>query len=276
MIEFHVPVLLQSVCEYLAVSEGKRYIDTTLGTEGHTREIISRGGLVLGIDQDPDSLSACPNLDGLTKIRGNFMFLKDIALAAGYSKVDGVLFDLGMSSRQLDNPERGFSFQKTGPLDMRMDQSQSITAAMLINTLSEDELAEILHRYGEINSAKSYARKIIQARPLITTEDLSRIFIHSNHRRQAFQALRIAVNGEILALESGLQQAIDLLLPGGRLVVISYQSLEDRLVKVYFKKWESTGIGKVLTSKPILPNISEILSNPRAKSSKLRAFSKNI
>jgi 16S rRNA (cytosine1402-N4)-methyltransferase len=273
--EYHVPVLLQSVCTLLKVEPGKRYIDATLGGGGHAAAIISFGGEVLGLDQDPDALSACPDLDHLIKVRANFIHLREVAEAHQWFPVDGVVFDLGVSSHQISAPRRGFSFQSDGPLDMRMDPSLSATAADLINVLSLKDLVKIMRDFGQVPSAESLCRRIIAARPVTTTGQLARILPGPDIRRQVFQALRIAVNDELGALKEALPQALSLLIPGGGLVVISFHSLEDRLVKTQFSDWNSQGKGKILTPKPVTADELEIQTNPKSKSAKLRAFQKS-
>jgi len=255
---FHNPVLLQTACDYLAVAPGGRYVDCTLGGGGHAAEIIRRGGRVLGLDQDPEALAACPDLTGLTKVQSNFIHLAEVVKAYNWQPVMGILFDLGVSEHQINTPSRGFSFQTSGSLDMRMDPTLINTAATLINQLTVDQLARILRDFGEIPAAKPLAAKIVSARPLTTTDQLAAV-TGRKWSRQAFQALRIAVNDELGALETVLPQAREILAPEGRLVIISFHSLEDRIVKRYFKDWQS------LTPKPITGE----------KSSKLRAYVKN-
>ena len=235
-----------------------------MGGGGHAQEIIRLGGLVLGIDQDPESLSACPDLDGLTKVRSNFIHLKDVARAHGFYPCSGVLFDLGVSSHQIDTPKRGFSFQREGPLDMRMDPGLTVSALDLVNTLPVSELAHIFKVFGEIKDSGYLAKKIDANRPFHTTLDLSRLT--RDHSRKAFQALRIAVNDELGSLQIALPQAVDCLKPGGRLVVISFHSLEDRIVKEFMGSSQIEG--------PILPSAKDLAANPRSKSAKLRVYKK--
>ena len=255
---FHNPVLLQTACDFLAIIPGGYYIDCTLGGGGHTVEIIRRGGRVLGLDQDPEALKACPDLDELTKVQTNFIHLAEIVTQYQWQPVAGILFDLGMSQHQVEQASRGFSFQKDGPLDMRMDPALANTAATLVNQLTVDQLTKILRDFGEIPVAKSLAAKIVAARPLTATNQLANI-AGPKWSRQVFQALRITVNDELGALETVLPQAREVLAPGGRLVIISFHSLEDRIVKHYFKDWQS------LTPKPVIGE----------KNSKLRAYVKN-
>lgn len=251
---FHNPVLLQEAVAFLAVQPGKKYIDCTLGGGGHTQLIISQGGIVLGLDQDPESLKACPDLDHLTKVQSNFIHLTEVADQYGFNPVSGILLDLGVSEHQIVTRSRGFSFQQDGPLDMRMDKSSPITAATLVNQLPVSQLSILFKDFGEIPVAKMLAQKIIKSRPINSTSELAKIT--GKWSQQAFQALRIAVNGELEALKSVLPQAYDLLEPDGRLVVISFHSLEDRIVKKQFNH---------LT-------IKQFISGP--KNAKLRAYVK--
>ena len=267
MTYYHKPVLLQSALHFLAIQPGGHYVDCTLGGGGHTAEIIHQGGLVLGLDQDPVALTACLALPKLRQakegrnlvlVRSNFTHLSEIVAKHNWKPLDGILIDLGMSSFQVDSPVRGFSFQATGPLDMRMDPALPITAATLVNQLPVKQLTSLFKDFGEIPVAKLLAAKIISARPLVTTTNLAQIT--GKWSRQAFQALRIAINDELGALESVLAQSRDLLAPQGRLVVISFHSLEDRIVKNTMKDW------KTLTPKPVTGE----------KSAKLRAYEKTI
>ncbi|TSC88349.1 MAG: 16S rRNA (cytosine1402-N4)-methyltransferase [Microgenomates group bacterium Gr01-1014_16] len=242
---YHNPVLLQEAVAFLAVCPGKKYIDCTLGGGGHTLEILKQGGNVLAMDQDPDAITeslAClappkPLGEGgpdLVIVHSNFIHLTEVANQYGFNPVSGVLIDLGVSEHQIFTDSRGFSFQKDGPLDMRMDPSLSNTAADLVNKLTIQQLNHLLKSYGEIPVSKYLARKIVENRPFSTTFEFARTT--GKWSQQAFQALRIAVNDELGALKSVLPQAYDLLEPGGRLVVISFHSLEDRLVKQQFSK----------------------------------------
>ncbi len=233
-------------------------MDCTLGGGGHAAEIIRLGGLVLGLDQDPEALQACPDLVGLTKVQANFTHLAEIVAKYHWQPVLGILLDLGVSEHQISAPGRGFSFQAPGPLDMRMDPSLLNTAATLVNRLSVNQLTGLLRDFGEIPVAKPLATKIIAARPLTTTDQLANIT--GKWSRQAFQALRIAVNDELGALQTVLPQAQEILAPGGRLVVISFHSLEDRIVKHALINMPS------LTPKPVTGE----------KSAKLRAYVKTI
>lgn len=259
---FHNPVLATAAVDWLNVHPGGKYIDATLGGGGHTREIIHRGGTVLGLDQDPEALAACPDLDGLTKVLTNFIHLAEVVDQHSFRPVAGVLFDLGVSQHQVETAARGFSWQKEGPLDMRMDPSTTPRAAELVNQWPVNQLASLFKDFGEIPVAKTLADKIIAARPLTTTTQLAKIT--GKWSQQAFQALRIAVNDELGALEVALPQALDVLELEGRVVVISFHSLEDRLVKRRFLGWQEEGKGQVLTAKPVRGE----------RGSKLRAFAK--
>lgn len=255
---FHNPVLLQPACHFLAIKPGGHYIDCTLGGGGHSAEIVRLGGLVLGLDQDPEAIQACPDLVGLTKVQSNFIHLAEVAAAHHWQPASGILLDLGVSEHQISTPSRGFSFQESGPLDMRMDPSLPNTAATLVNQLSVNQLAGLFKNYGEIPVAKTLAAKVIAVRPLTTTNQLADI--SGKWSRQAFQALRIAVNDELGALEQVLSQAREILAPEGRLVIISFHSLEDRIVKHTLKNMQS------LTPKPIKGE----------KGAKLRAYVKTV
>lgn len=257
-LRYHNPVLLQPAVTFLAIKPGGHYVDCTLGGGGHTAEIVRLGGLVLGLDQDPEALQACPDLEGLTKVQSNFIHLKEVVTSHSWQPVLGILLDLGVSEHQIATPSRGFSFQSSGPLDMRMDPTLSVSAGTLVNQLSAKQLTSLFRDYGEIPAAKSLAAKIIAVRPLTTTDQLAHIT--GKWSRQAFQALRIAVNDELGALTEVLSQAQEILAPGGRLVVISFHSLEDRIVKQTLKNMQT------LTPKPV----------EGEKGSKLRAYVKNL
>lgn len=312
MEQYHRPVLLNEVVEQLDLKPGKKIIDCTLGGAGHTKAILSRilpSGIVIGIDQDSDAIDQASRVlvgfeENIRLVQGNFYDLKQILRNLSIDSVDGILFDLGVSSHQLDVAERGFSFASDAPLDMRMDRNQPVTAASLVNELSERELSDIIYTHSDERWAKRIARVIVERReikPIESTSELAAIVskaipakgkpekIHPATR--TFQALRIAVNSELKALEDGLEAAADALAVGGRLCVISYHSLEDRIVKQFF----ATASGrcqcppglpicacgakqylKVLTRKPVLPTDEEIESNPRARSAKLRVAEKVV
>lgn len=294
----HIPVLLKEAIDSLSIKKSGKYIDATLGLGGHSLEILKRGGWILGIDADEGSLrearsrvkSAVSSDHAASRIRlvrGNFKDIKEIATENGFAPCDGVLFDLGMSSWQLEKSGRGFSFQRDEPLDMRMDKSSAVTAADLLNGLSRHELEKLFQKYGEEQSARRIASAVVRARTvksLETTGDLTRVIegVKSNRGKthpatKVFQALRIAVNDEINNLRSALPQAFEVLGPstssgqaGGRLAVISFHSLEDREVKNFFRGLRRAGTGVVITEKPIKPSVRETRKNPRARSAKLR------
>jgi 16S rRNA (cytosine1402-N4)-methyltransferase len=301
----HQPVLLREVLAALQPRPGGRYIDGTLGAGGHA-EAVLRGsapdGRLLGFDRDPAALAfAARRLasfgDRFTGVAHSFGNMGIIAPGHGFTEVDGILLDLGLSSRQLDDAKRGFSFLKEGPLDMRFDPRQGETAAALINNLSAEELADIFRRYGEEGQSRRIARIIVAHRPLRTTTELAGLIEREIGRRKpgrhpatkVFQALRIAVNDELGEIERGLQSAIDLLRPGGRLAVISFHSLEDRLVKQFFRRESRDCIcppeqpictcGARARLKPVIrkavkATAEEIAANPRSRSARLRVAAK--
>jgi 16S rRNA (cytosine1402-N4)-methyltransferase len=288
MSEFHTPVLLPEVIEGLGVTAGKSYIDATLGGGGHALEIVKRGGIVLGIDTDGQALKEVQRrikeegIQELSVAQGNFRDVKEIAEKEGFDAVDGILFDLGVSSHQLNTPQRGFSYRFTGaPLDLRLDQSQGETAAQLVNRLSEDALYEIIAQFGEEELARSIAHGIGRARAvkkIATVGDLIAVIEKVEGARtypvlsRVFQALRIAVNDELGSLKKGLGEAREVLRGGGRLVVISFHSLEDRIVKQYMRQkgW------RLIATKPITARDEEVARNPRARSAKMRVAEKIV
>jgi 16S rRNA (cytosine1402-N4)-methyltransferase len=297
MDNFHKSVLLKEAVEALSVRQGKKYIDATLGGGGHTKAIIQEGGKVLGIDKDYDALfyvkeklGADIESGNLTLAQGNFTSLQSTAKENGFEKVDGIIFDLGFSSHQIDTPERGFSYLKEGPLDMRMDRSQGVSAEYLVNVLEKEKLYEIFKKLGEEIKAESIARAIESTRRMkaikTTSELVSTIakaygmkgliadFQKARISQRVFQALRIAVNNELENIRVALPQAVGLLNQNGALAVISFHSLEDRIVKESFKNFALRGIGEIVNKKPILASLEEIELNSRAKSAKLRVFRK--
>lgn len=291
MSDYHVPVLLQETLQYLDVRDGGLYIDATVGGGGHTAEILRRGGRVLGIDTDEDALSHVKKRfgteDRLRLVRGNFKDIRKIAHLNGFEKVHGILFDLGVSSHQLDTPERGFSFQYDAPLDMRMDPTLNVTAKDLVNGLGRKELYALFTKYSEEPWASAISNNIVRVRkikPIETTKELAGIIEKTVKRTnddihpatRVFQALRIAVNDELYTLERVLPEAFELLTNQGRLCVISFHSLEDRIVKDYFSLLEKENRGHLLTEKPITATLEEITRNKRARSAKLRAITKII
>mgnify|MGYP001042178320 CR=1 FL=1 len=275
----HIPVLRREVVELLCVHPGGCYIDCTLGGGGHTRAICERGGRVVGIDIDPytiprarESLKGCSEVIAL--INDSFTNLESIVQALDLPRVDGILFDLGVSSLQLEDEQRGFSFKLDAPLDMRFNPQQKLKAEKILNTSSKDELYAILKQYGEEDRAGKIAHLIRESRPLSTTFDLVRVIQRAGKKRgrihpatKVFQAIRIAVNQELENLELGLAEAEGILSPGGRLAVISYHSLEDRIAKNFLRTSLSL---KPITPKPIRPNRTEVEENPRSRSAKLR------
>jgi 16S rRNA (cytosine1402-N4)-methyltransferase len=306
----HLPVMRAEVCEMLAPRPGGVIVDATVGAGGHAADLLVRvgpSGRLIGIDQDPDALAlarerltAAVGAEGGTfaLLRGNFRDLRALLAEAGVHAVDGILFDLGVSSMQLDRPERGFSFRGTGPLDMRMDPAAPVTAADLVRELPERELARIFREYGEERWAGRVARRIVAERArrrIENTGDLAAIVRGAIPARgeaaidpatRVFQALRIAVNHELEVLGEALEAAVDLLRPGGRLAVLSYHSLEDRIVKQTFLRLSgrcfcpkrlpvcacgARALLRILTPKPLVPSDAERAANPRARSARLRA-----
>lgn len=281
---YHEPVLLREVLNFLSPKPGKIIVDATVGTGGHAEAILAQGAKVIGIDQDPQSLELArerlrPFGESFLPVRGNFRNLREILFGLGVTKVDGILFDLGLSSFHLSQPERGFSFQHDGPLDMRMDPDNPRSASDLVNGLPEKELARILREYGEERYAERIAREIVKSRPIRTTGELARIVARcyppGNYRihpaTRTFQALRIAVNDELSALREALPQALELLAPGGVLCVIAFHSLEDRIVKRFLREEARAGRVKLLVKKPVRPSPEEVARNPRSRSARLRA-----
>lgn len=261
---YHNPVLATVAVDWLDVKPGEKYIDATLGGGTHTSEIIRRGGKVLGLDQDLEAIHACPDFDHLTKLHTNFTHLKEEAFKHDFYPAAGILFDLGISQHQVETASRGFSWQQDGPIDMRMGNS-AVTAAELINQLSVNQLASLIKKFGEEFQAGQIAARIVAHRPLSSTRQLFNLIGRPDRVRRVFQALRIAVNDELGALSTSLPIALEALQVGGRLVVISFHSLEDRIVKQQFVVWQKAGQGQILTKKPILGE----------RGSKLRAFIKN-
>ncbi|MBB6016965.1 16S rRNA (cytosine(1402)-N(4))-methyltransferase RsmH [Deinococcus radiopugnans] len=279
----HVPVLAAEVLDALNPAPGKMFVDGTLGGAGHTRLLLAAGARVYGIDQDPFALDRAreAGLDGLTVLQGNYRDMGALLAGAGVSEVDGVLLDIGVSSFQLDDTDRGFSYHSEAPLDMRMSQSGE-SAAEVVNTYPEAELASIIYEYGEDRLSRRIARGIVYARekaPIETTVQLAEIvkraypgFSKGIHpARRTFQALRIHVNDELGALRDGLSAAEALLRPGGRLAVISFHSLEDRIVKRFLL---GSAALRPLTKRPVIAAEDEQASNPRARSAKLRSAEK--
>ena len=303
----HKSVLLRETIDGLQVKPDGTYVDGTLGGAGHAFEVcrkLSAKGRLIGIDQDQDAIIAASDrlaaLNQATIIRSNYCHMAEELARIGIHEVDGILLDLGVSSWQLDNEERGFSYRFDAPLDMRMDQRQSMTAYDIVNGYEEDRLARIIRDYGEERFAKRIASNIVKTRassPIRTTEELNRVIRQSipakmqassgHPSKRTFQAIRIELNQELVVLEESLDGMIDLLKDGGRICVITFHSLEDRIVKNIFRRNENPCIcppdfpvcvcgrkskGHVVTRKPIVPSEEEISENPRAKSAKLRIF----
>lgn len=297
MDRFHTSVLLKEVIDQLSVGEGKKYIDTTLGGGGHTLEILKFGGEVLGIDVDQDALNYVKQKfqnnrleNRLKLVKGNFAQIEAIAKENGFGKVSGIVFDLGVSSHQIDSAERGFSFLKEGPLDMRMDKDSPINAEYLVNLLEKEKLYEIFKNYGEDSRANAVSGVIVKRRNMkaikTTGELLQAIqeayklkgvisdFQKNKISQKIFQALRIAVNNEIENIKQSLPQALNLLDLKGTLCVISFHSLEDGVVKSAFKDFKNMGLGEIITKKPVYASEAELRINPRARSARLRIFRK--
>ena len=305
----HYSVLLEETIENLNIKPDGIYVDGTLGGGGHALEVVKRlsdRGRFFGIDQDDAAISAAGERlstykDKVTLIRSNYCYMQTVLAERGIEKADGIVLDLGVSSYQLDTEERGFSYRFDTGLDMRMDRRQSLTAKDIVNGYSEMELFRIIRDYGEDQFAKNIAKHIVQARengPIETTGELNEIIKASipakmrqngHPSKKTFQAIRIECNRELEVLRDSLDMMIEMLNPGGRLCIITFHSLEDRIVKSAFKKQENPctcppefpvcvcgkkSSGKVITKKPILPSAQELSENSRSKSAKLRVFEK--
>jgi 16S rRNA (cytosine1402-N4)-methyltransferase len=301
----HRSVLYHQIILALRPQSQHRYVDATLGAGGHAAGILeasSPDGQLLGIDLDPQALALASRrlaeyTRRITLVQASFTSLSEQLARVGWEQVSGIVIDLGVSSMQFDTPERGFSFQADGPLDMRFGPQQAVSAEELVNSLPEPELADLIWRYGEDRLSRRIARSILQARPLHTTRELANAVAHAyggkkeriHPATRTFQALRIAVNQELQALESVLPQAVAALSPGGRLAVISFHSLEDRLVKQYFRRESRDCICPPelpvctcghkasiteITRHPIQAGEDEIIENPRSRSAKLRVAEK--
>lgn len=307
----HVSVLLNETIDGLNINPDGIYVDGTLGGGGHAYEVckhLSDKGRLIGIDQDGEALEAAREHlkefeDKITLVRSNYCEIDTILKDLDIDKVDGIVLDLGVSSYQLDNLERGFSYKSDAPLDMRMDQRQVKTAADVVNTYSENELFRIIRDYGEDKFAKNIAKHIVmerQKKPFETTAQLSEVIKHSipmkfqnkggHPAKKTFQAIRIEVNKELTVLRDSIDKMIELLNENGRICIITFHSLEDRIVKMKFRENENpctcppdfpvcvcgkVSKGKVITRKPIVPGDKEITENKRAKSSKLRIFERH-
>ena len=300
----HAPVLIEETVQHLAVQAGGRYVDCTVGAGGHSRAIMeaaSPGGLLLGLDADPEALAIAaetlePFGDAVRLVESNFRSLGRVCSQSNFTPVHGVLFDLGMSSMQLAG-ERGFSFQTEAPLDMRFSPGQALTAEEIVNRYGESDLADVLWRYGEEPGSRRIARAIVRARPIHNTVQLASVVARTLARprtrihpaTRTFQALRIAVNDELGALEDGLTQARDVLGQGGRLVVISFHSLEDRIVKQFLQRESRDCICspeqpactcghhasmRLIVKRSITAGAEELAANPRSRSARLRVAEK--
>lgn len=303
----HIPVLYQEVLDLLQIKPGGLYIDGTLGAGGHTGGILKASapdGRVLAFDRDLEAIHYAGERlnrfsDRLVTVHASYGAMAEVAPSYGFGTVDGVLLDLGLSSRQLEDELRGFSFVQDGPLDMRFDTTRGVTAATLLNELSEKELSDLFWRYGEERNSRRYARAIVARRPFQTTGELATLIEEAapaaaRKRRihpatQVFQALRIAVNEELDELETGLPAAIELLRPGGRVAVISFHSLEDRYVKHLFRDLARDCVCpprqpictcntvpqvKVVTRRAVVASDMEVRENPRSRSARLRVAEK--
>ena len=291
----HIPVMCKEVIEFLNPGPGSSIVDATIGCGGHAKPILERvrpSGQLIGIDQDQQAIeSTRENLkefsDSLFLVNENFKDLEKILKGLKVEKIDGILFDLGVSSIQLDTPDRGFGIRHNAPLDMRMDGRNKISAFDLVNNLSFEELSRILKEYGEERFHARIARAIVEQRKrrlITTTRELSDLVVRAQgpHKfykihpaTRTFQAFRIAVNNEINSFEIALKECVRFLNPGSRICVLSYHSLEDRIAKNTFRNLEKEGQVKRLTKKPMRPFQAELAQNPRARSAKLRAVEKN-
>jgi 16S rRNA (cytosine1402-N4)-methyltransferase len=302
--EYHEPILVAEIVERLAPAPGRIILDGTLGGGGHSAALIAAGARVIGLDQDPEAIAyASKHLAGAGEqfraVRSSFAEVQRVLESLGVSKIDGALLDLGVSSRQLDTPERGFSFMHDGPLDMRMDPQGPITAADLVNTMSSEQLERIFRSYGEEPAARRIAAALVRQRavtPFTTTLQLAQAVEQVSPRRgkthpatRVFQALRIAVNRELEVLETALHEFIACLAPGGRFAVLTFHSLEDRLVKNFFKHRATEWLDrpdwpeprrnpdyllKKITGKAVVASAEEQRANPRSRSAKLRVVAK--
>ena len=286
----HTAVLIDEVVQFLQPRPGGRFIDSTLGAGGHSRAILEQtapGGTLLAIDQDESALARAEAVlasfaPRIVFAHSNFREVGPLAAEHGFLQCDGVLADIGVSSMMVDDASRGFSFMREGPLDMRMDRNKPLTAAEVVNTYSEKEIADILYKFGEERRSRPIARSIVRSRPLSMTTDLVRAIervaggprwgqIHPATR--TFQALRIYVNDELNSLEKFLDSSMGIVRSGGRIVVITFHSLEDRIVKQKFRT--SVVPGKALTKKVVIPSEAEVHLNPRSRSAKLRAWERS-
>lgn len=291
--KLHIPVMLKEVLDYLNLSPGKVIVDATIGTGGHSKAILEAivpGGKLIGIDRDSESLAVAKGRlreygSSCEFAHGNFADIDAILFGLNVKKVDGILFDLGISSYQLSDPVRGFSFQNEGPLDMRLDRDSYISAYDLVNNLNEEEISDMLWTFGQERWHNRIAHLVVEERekhPIATTQELASIVVkaipyryrHRHYRihpaTRTFQAVRIAVNRELEILESALNKAIAILEKKARICVISFHSLEDRVVKHTFRSAAASELIEIITPKPLTPVQSEIMENPSSRSSKFR------
>ncbi len=289
----HVPVMLSEVIDYLKLAPGQVIVDATVGCGGHSLEILKKitpGGRLIGLDRDEESLDVCRrNLsefkDSFELVHANFSDIDQVLEKQNIKNIDGIVFDLGMSTYQLKNAQRGFSFNQEGPLDMRLDKSSYISAYDLVNNLNENEISHLLWNFGQERWHSRIARLIVQERknqPIATTTQLATLVMRSipyRYRKsyyrihpatRTFQAIRIAVNRELEILEEAIKKAVAFLNKQARICVISFHSLEDRIIKHTFRALKSDGIIEIITAKPLTPVFSEVESNPASRSSKLR------
>ncbi|MFH1440833.1 MAG: 16S rRNA (cytosine(1402)-N(4))-methyltransferase RsmH [Candidatus Omnitrophota bacterium] len=289
--KYHIPVMLDEVLEYLNLGQGKAIVDATIGTGGHSLKMLERigpQGRLIGIDRDQESLDIAKNRLSDYSASCQFVYssysdIDKVMNALNIQKVDGMLFDLGISSIQLDDPDRGFTFQNEGPLDMRMDRNSYISAYDLVNNLDEKGLSELIWNFGQDRFHNRIARFLVRARqkhPISTTRELSNIILKAmpygrRYQRihpatRTFQAMRIAVNSELELLEAAISKAVEFLNKGARICVISFHSLEDRIVKLSFRELAANGVIKLITPKPLVPSNTEMRSNPSSRSAKFR------
>lgn len=289
----HVPVMLPEVLNFLKLLPGQVIVDATLGTGGHALEILKRimpGGRLVGIDRDENSLAVCRQRlsqfkDSIEFVHANFAELDKVTEQLGIKKIDGIVFDLGISSYQLGDVQRGFSFQEEGPLDMRLDKNSYISAYDLVNNLNENEISQLLWNFGQERWHNRIAHLLVQERrnePISTTKQLANLVMRAipqRYRRsyyrihpatRTFQAVRIAVNRELEILESTVKKAVDILKKQARICVISFHSLEDRAIKHTFRALKADGLINIITPKPLTPSPGEIEANPSSRSSKFR------
>lgn len=277
----HIPVLTNEVLEHLNPKLGEKYIDATLGFGGHSKLIAERGAMVLGIEKDKEIFEQIKErgMQGLKAVHGSFADIKEMAEKNGFFKADGIIFDLGFSSWHIEKSGRGFSFQKEEPLDMRFNPNQGLTANEIVNSWQEQSIEKILADFGQERFSKQIARAIVSKRPIQTSLKLAQIIEQTVPFRRkihpatkTFQALRMAVNNELEEIEKGLSGAVGTVKNGGRIAVIAFHSLEDKIVKNFFRN--NKNILKIITKKPITPSMFEVRANPRARSAKLRVAEK--